>query len=86
MALVITGGKAGDSASHIATGPTEVIASGTFDGAKVAVSVSAESAFEAPIVSLQAPSAVALRTAGGTNVQIDITGGGANAAIDVTCN
>jgi hypothetical protein len=86
MALVIDGGTTGASATYGAVGPTEVITTGVFDGAKVASKVAAESPTGAPLFSFQTPGAILVQTAVGTKIEFSIISGGANTAIDVTCN
>lgn len=85
MSAIISNGSEGDTGSHVATGVTEVIASGQFGGGTVEVLVSADGQAYAPAYTFMSPGAVSLQSAAGTTVQATVIGG-PSAVIDVTCN
>jgi hypothetical protein len=84
MALVISAGGAGDTGSAVAAGPAEVIGSGDFGSGTVDVFVDRDGGRPAWVHTLMAPGAVALQSASGTKIAVEIQGGNAETSIDVT--
>jgi hypothetical protein len=85
VALVLDDGDSGDEGSHAATGVTEVIASGTFAGNRVAMYANVAGSPQAPIHRFESPGAVSVNAASGTVLTVKVVGKNTS-AIDVTMN
>ena len=85
MALIIDSGGDGATASHTAAGKTQVIASGPFKSASVQITVSADSAPEAPIFTFGAPGGISVDAAPGATITATVVGGN-SPEVSVSCN
>jgi hypothetical protein len=85
MADIITDGTAGATGTHVATGTTEVIASGGFGGNTVQILVNADAGDPAPAHTFMGPGAISLQTAVGTTITATVIGKNTS-TVDVTAN
>ena len=74
MTAIITAGTAGATGTHVATGTTEVIASGSFAGNSVQITVVSDAQPEAPAHCFSGPGAVLIQSKSGTSVIATVTG------------
>jgi hypothetical protein len=73
MAAIITAGGAGATATHAATGTTQVIVSGALQGARVRITVLADALPAAPVYTFDNPGAISLQCAAGTTIRATVT-------------